>query len=380
MKHQAPSESALPDFTWTTTAGTNSEEALTEAAVEAFLIKKVGQVQSPMSEAGEAPEEESLLVAVPSAGNIIGGRYRLEAHLASGGMGSVWTARHIDLDAPVAIKLMDQRSERSSRGRARFLREARAAAKLRSRNVVTVLDYGVCASTPYIVMERLEGEDLWAKLARQRTMPLEEAAWLLESMANALALAHAAGIIHRDLKPENIFLARVPGERDVIVKVLDFGLAKELAQVAAEESTTMGVVVGTPYYMSPEQALGSKVVDHRSDLWSLGVILYLALTGMLPFEGAAPMAILNAIVSAPLRPPSSLAPHLPVEVDSFFARALKRNPNARFQSAREMVAAFHRLTPATSAISEREASDFDVLELASGDFVATDDAPLDVWA
>jgi len=261
---------------------------------------------------------------VPSP-RVIAGKYELLSPLASGGMGCVWTARHIDLDIPVAVKLMALAYTTSHRERVRFLREARAAARLRSRNVVTVLDYGVDRGAQYIVMERLEGEDLWTRLERRRRMSVREAGYLLDSLANALELAHGAGIVHRDLKPENVFLARVAGEAEEIVKVLDFGVAKELRPSSTGDETGSGVVVGTPHYMSPEQARGERSVDHRSDLWSVGVILFRALTGRLPFEERAPVEVLDAIVHNSPPAPSSVAPHLSVEVDRFFARALAPN-------------------------------------------------------
>jgi serine/threonine-protein kinase len=370
-------KSASPpaDPRWATTLAPDPGDGA--SVVEAFLVRKVGAERPRReTESGEIPRG----ALVPVTGHVIAGKYRLEAHLASGGMGSVWTAHHIDLDIPIAIKLMAMRCGRSSRNRARFLREARAAAKLRSRNVVAVLDYGVDRDTPYIVMERLDGEDLWTRLARQRTLPAPEIAKLLAAVGNALELARAAGIVDRDLKPENIFFARAPGEPEEVVKVLDFGLAKELFPIPGDESTTTGVVVGTPHYMSPEQARGAELIDHRSDLWSVGVILYQALTGQLPFTGAFSMAVLNAIVSAPIRPPSSVAPGLSADVDRFFARALERDPNARFQAVREMINAFEQLLPGASSRLDQAAFEDTVVEIATGDFIAIADEQLDTWA
>jgi serine/threonine-protein kinase len=294
-------------------------------------------------------------------------------------MGSVWLARHVYLDAPVAVKLMAPTFRRSPRARSRFLREAKAAAKLRSRNVVSVLDYGIDRGTPYIVMERLDGEDLWTRLARQRTLPITDVARLLRSIGSALSLAHLAGIVHRDLKPENIFLARAAGEPGEVVKVLDFGIAKELDRSPGDETTT-GVILGTPHYMSPEQATGAPFVDHRSDLWSVGIILYSALTGRLPFESVAPVDILDAIVSEPIPQPSRIAPQLPASADPFFERALARDPSARFQTVEELVEAFERLVVRDAPGPEHGTSGFDELEIKSGDFVAVTARQLDVWA
>jgi serine/threonine-protein kinase len=374
------SSSAL-DLDQMSTVCEDPSDSLIAPAIAAFLKQGAGVDRARPTANGKGPREALLpTTVVPEAGCVMGGRYRLEAPLASGGMGSVWTARHIDLDVPVAIKLMSTTYAESARERARFVREAKAAARLRSRNVVAVLDYGVEQNTPYIVMERLDGEDLWTMLRRQRTLSFFEAAKLLGSIGNALELAHAAGIIHRDLKPENIFIARIPGEPDEVVKVLDFGVAKEIDRSAGDEATTTGVVVGTPHYMSPEQASGARSIDHRSDLWSVGVILYVALTARFPFEGTAPIAILNSIVSAPIRPPSSVAPHLSADVDCFFDRALARDPDARFQTIREMFNAFQRFNQVPSKTKRNAPPQGDMLDIASGAFVAIATPQIEAWA
>lgn len=353
------------------------------SAVEAFLVKRAGggAVGGPPREDRACSDGEFLpSMLIPAPGRVIGGKYRLEASLARGGMGMVWVARHIDLDVLVAIKLMAPKYNPSSRERARFMREAKAAARLRSRNVVTVLDYGVENQTQYIVMELLQGEDLGARLDRERILSPHEAAKLLGSIANAVELAHSAGIIHRDLKPDNIFLARVVGEPEEVVKVLDFGVAKDLNPSSHEESTRSGVAIGTPQYMSPEQARGSKLIDHRSDLWSIGVILFRALLGRLPFEGMVAIEILDALANDPIPVPSSVEPSVPTEVDRFFARALAREPDERFQTVREMTAAFHRLVPSLASHAPLSLVQHDVFELSTGDFIAVETTQLSAWA
>jgi serine/threonine-protein kinase len=350
--------------------------------VEAFLVRRAGggAAGEPREDHAIADGEALRPTLIPSPGRVIAGKYLLEASLARGGMGMVWVARHIDLDVPVAIKLMAPQYSPSSRERARFMREAKAAARLRSPNVVTVLDYGVERQTQYIVMELLDGEDLGARLERERVISAQEAAKLLDPIAKAVELAHRAGIVHRDLKPDNIFLARVPGEAEAVVKVLDFGIAKDLNPGSGDESTRSGVAIGTPQYMSPEQARGSKLIDRRSDLWSVGVILFRALLGRLPFEGMASIELLDAIAHDTIPAPSSVEPTLPPEVDRFFARALAREPEDRFQTIRAMTEAFHRLVPSFARYTPRPPAQDDVFELSTSDFIAVETTQLGAWA
>lgn len=272
---------------------------------------------------------------------IIAGKYRLERPLARGGMGSVWVAQHLQLDVAMAIKFMDAAVVASAGGRARFALEARVAARLRSPNVVQVHDYGVEEGTPYLVMELLEGEHLGARLKRVRQLDLSAAQAVVTQVCRALRRAHDAGVVHRDLKPSNIFLAR--HHEDEIVKVFDFGIAKATGEGALEEATKTGMVMGSPHYLSPEQARDSKRLDHRSDLWSLGVVAFRALTGELPFSGNELLDVLKKLSSEPIPLPSRVAPHLGLDVDRFFARALARDPALRFQSANELAEAFSAL-------------------------------------
>jgi serine/threonine protein kinase len=271
-------------------------------------------------------------------GTVIAGKYRLESPLAHGGMGSVWAARHLLLDKVVAIKFIGAEVAGLDDVRTRFAREAMAAASLQSPHVVQIHDYGIDDDVPYLVMELLEGEDLGERLARRGKLPPAEVASLVTQVARALRRAAAAGIVHRDLKPSNIFIVRGDDD-DEIVKVLDFGVAKA-PRLGLDESTRTGAMIGSPRYMSPEQARGSRLVDHRSDLWSLAVIAYRALTGQLPFVGDDIADLIVKICAESAIPPSQVEPSLDAEVDAFFARALARPADERFQTARELAVGF----------------------------------------
>lgn len=279
------------------------------------------------------------------AGLVIAQKYKLTRLLAKGGMGSVWAANNFRLKMPVAIKFMAPSTVGSPELVARFEREATAAAQLRSPQVVQVFEHGVDRGAPFIVMELLEGEDLNVRLKREERLSIESTARIVSEVCKALRRAQEMGIVHRDLKPANIFLAR--NDEDESVKVLDFGVAKLLAE-ANEWKTRAGQLVGTAPYMSPEQVQCSGALDHRSDLWSLGVIAFRALTGRLPFDSEAMVDIMVRIFTEAAPRPSSIAPELGPGVDRFFARALATDPEARFQSAREMAEAMNALAGRTS--------------------------------
>jgi serine/threonine-protein kinase len=267
---------------------------------------------------------------------VIADKYRLDRALAAGGMGSVWSAWNTHLDVPVAIKFMAPAFAGSPELVARFEREARAAAQIRSPHVVQIFEHGVDDGLPFIVMELLEGEDLGTRMRRVGRLSLEETTLVVQGVCRALRRAHGMGIVHRDLKPANVFLAEGDDEDETIVKVLDFGVVKSLGESVKSGVTRTGELIGTPHYMSPEQARSTKTVDHRSDLWSLGVIAYRALTASLPFPEQEGIEMLLRVCTEPAPPPSKYAPDLDHDVDRFFARALAINPDERFQSAREM--------------------------------------------
>jgi eukaryotic-like serine/threonine-protein kinase len=282
----------------------------------------------------------------PAIGTVIFGRYRLRREIARGGQSWVWEAEDRKLRRSVAIKILFPVWAKSQDASSRFEREAMAVAQLQSAHVVQIFDYGVERECPFIVMELLEGEDLRTRLRRVGRLSLEATAVIVVQTAKALGVAHAAGIVHRDLKPGNVFLVR--SREEEMVKVLDFGVAKAAPGGDIEHETTKeGAILGTPRYMSPEQALASRSVDHRTDLWSLAVIAFRAVTGKVPFGGKSAADIIVRLCTE--RPPraTSIAPDLPPEIDGFFETALRRDPAQRYQSARELAKAFADISPAS---------------------------------
>jgi serine/threonine-protein kinase len=266
-------------------------------------------------------------------GLVVAGRFRLGQMLGRGGMGSVWRAVHLGLDVPCAVKFIEGDLASLPEAQARFEREAKAAAQLRSPHVVQILDHGVWEGTPYIAMELLEGEDLGKRIARVGRLAPPDTHAIVAQVCRALAKAHAAGIVHRDLKPDNIFLVR-DDDRE-ITKVLDFGIAKSHSQeLGGSSNTKTGAMLGTPYYMSPEQAQGIRQVDFRTDLWALAIIVFQALTGRLPFESEALGDLLVKIIVSPLPTPSQFGP-VPPGFDAWWAKAAARDPAERFQGAKE---------------------------------------------
>ncbi len=271
------------------------------------------------------------------AGHVVQGRYRLISLLGEGGMGEVWRAQHVQLGSDVAVKLLRPEALTES-GVARFDREARLTGAIRHRNVVGVQDHGNDKGIPFIVMEYLHGENLGDRLKRAPQLPLDELIQYALGALAGLSAVHAVGIIHRDLKPANIFLAE---DADGIVpKVLDFGISRASSAISRDQSevslTQTHQVLGTPYYMSPEQVRSAKALDARSDIFSMGVILYEALAGRRPFEGPNAAAVIASIMVDAPPPLPSLRPDLPPQLVSVIDRALARDPDSRFPTARAM--------------------------------------------
>ncbi len=286
--------------------------------------------------------EESL----PKPGQLLAGKYRVERLIAAGGMGAVLKAHHEVLDQAVAVKVMRPEIAGNADAAARFLREARAAAKIASDYVARVTDTGTLEDrTPFMVMELLEGEDLDARLDAEPRLPVATAVDIAVQALAGLEAAHALGIVHRDLKPSNLFLVKRAGG-SVRVKLLDFGISKVVHEtelsLKAGATTSAGAMLGTPRYMSPEQVSSAKSVDHRTDLWAMGLILYEALTGTYPFHGENPGEVLAAILTQPVPRLSSLRPDVPLELERAVHQAIARRREERFSSARDMIVALRR--------------------------------------
>jgi serine/threonine-protein kinase len=254
-------------------------------------------------------------------------------------MGSLWVADHLRLRVPVVVKFIAAELAENAEARSRFEREASATMAAKSPNVVQILDYGFTEQgIPFIAMELLEGEDLAKKIEREVRIGPNEYADILRQACRGLTRAHTQGIVHRDIKPENIYLSSFDGE--LCVKVLDFGIAKADNPMFGLRATKTGVLLGTAYYMSPEQTMGAKNVDRRTDLWSLGVVSYYALTGVRPFASEAIGVLVRDISTTPITPPSRFVPELGPAIDAWMAQALARDPAERFTSAKDMSVAF----------------------------------------
>jgi predicted ATPase len=269
-------------------------------------------------------------------GSILQNRYRIEAELGRGGMGSVYRAHDTLLDRDVAVKVLND-AGLDTEGRARLLREAQAVARLNHPNIVAVHDAGEAGSAPFIVMELVEGFSL-------RECPpqtLEETLRIAQQLCAALEHAHAHGIIHRDLKPENVMIVGTPhpAQRGVKVKLMDFGLARTFDS----RLTTEGMIIGTLSYLAPEQALG-QAVDGRTDLYALGVLLYEFTAGRLPFSADDPIAVISQHLYAPVVPPSTYNPAIPAALDALIVQLMSKQPDQRPSSAREVLATLERIS------------------------------------
>jgi serine/threonine-protein kinase len=266
-------------------------------------------------------------------GTVLAGKYRVERLLGEGGMGWVVVATHVQLEQHVAIKFMHAaQAHENSEAIARFLREARAAARIQSEHVARVSDYGTLENgAPYLVMEYLEGQDLDSLLRTRGSLSIEQVVDYAMQACEGLAEAHAAGIVHRDLKPANLFLARRM-DGSVRVKLLDFGISKLSAPGIAEVAmTNTQALMGSPLYMAPEQLRSTKNVDSRADIWSMGVILYEMLGGRPPFDGETLPVVCARIMTESPEPLHLLKPQIPPALEAVVMRCLERDTQHRFQ-------------------------------------------------
>jgi serine/threonine-protein kinase len=289
-------------------------------------------------------------------GRVVAGKYRLDACVGSGAMGAVYRATQLSLGKKVAIKVMRAEHTSDATYAARFKREAKAASRLEHPNSVQTFDFGDDQGLLFLAMEYLDGKNLLSVLKAEWPLPTERVVDVFSQVLAALAVAHEKGILHRDLKPENIMVCRAPnddGRTADVVKVLDFGIAKFIdvesdanlgtdatliadgTQTQTGTLTARGMLVGTPEYMSPELVRGEPL-DERSDLYSLGVVLYLCLAGRLPYEDKSPIKVALKQVEELLRPPSLVNPHCDPRLEAICIRALEKDRNRRYASAREM--------------------------------------------
>ncbi len=279
--------------------------------------------------------------------NLIGqriGSYIVERELGSGGTGTVYACRHTMIDREVAVKVLHDEQARDPDQVARFFQEAKAAAEIGHPNIIVIIDYGTLEAADgartYVMMESLAGQSL-DKRMRRGGMTLEDIRHVLAQTASALVACHGKGIIHRDLKPSNIFLCERSFD-PMFVKVLDFGTAKLATPTPGLRRTQIGVVIGTPAYMSPEQCEGKGAIDHRSDIYSLGAMLYEMLTGVLPHEGEIGEILLGHLFRVPV-PPRERNPAVPAEWEALCLRMLEKAREARFQSITELAHALEDL-------------------------------------
>ncbi|HTN88962.1 MAG TPA: protein kinase [Sorangium sp.] len=292
-------------------------------------------------------------------GTVIDGKYRIAKLLGEGAMGSVYEAEHTATGRRCAIKVISSLDlTRDPKIVQRFQREARAAGAIDTQHITQVLDAGVDRETklPFLAMEYLSGEDLQHLLLRNGALAPHVALRIAVHCCLGLQKAHDAGVVHRDIKPHNLFLARRDAG-EIIIKLLDFGIAKVKMDQANDtegaDLTKTGSLVGSPLYMSPEQAVGQREIDHRTDIWSLGAVLYQALSGRTPFHDIKALGqLILSICSSPVPPLQDFAPWVPAEIAAVVHRCLQQDPARRFQSAQEMLATLRPMLPYGWAIQE----------------------------
>jgi serine/threonine-protein kinase len=294
-------------------------------------------------------------------GQVIADRYRVMRLIGEGGMGQVYEAQHVNINRRFALKLLRPEIVSNPEAVARFRQEAWSASSIGHDNIIEIDDFATLPNgSVYLAMEYLHGRALSERMRAEPRMQLDESLAILLQVCSGLSAAHEKGIVHRDMKPENVYLAEKHGR--VVAKILDFGIAKVSGAEGSQSLTRTGTIFGTPHYMSPEQALG-RPLDHRSDIYSVGVIMYEAFTGRVPFEAESFMGILTKHITAQPSPPRELAPErdIPPEIEAVILKAMEKEASARQQSMGELLAEL-------TAIAEHYAPH--VLTLASGSMSA----------
>jgi serine/threonine-protein kinase len=302
------------------------------------------------------PQQAPVSVSGLRQGDLIGGKYRVEGVIGEGGMGVVLYAIHLDLDRPVAIKLV--RADLAERDEvvSRMLHEARAAANIRSEHVARVLDVGRLESgAPYIVMEYLEGCDLCTLLEHHGRLASDLATDFIIQACEALAEAHSLNIIHRDLKPENLFLT-TSADGEPIIKVLDFGISKELGRPEPRAVTNPSSAIGSPHYMAPEQMRALQSVDSRADIWALGAILFELVAGRAPFDGENLAAVCASVVTDEPPRVRDIVKDVPAGLDAVIWRCLRKDPKERYATVADFAAALAPYGSPGSALSAERVS------------------------
>ena len=296
-----------------------------------------------MEPVSREPQEEHPVLGALHPGVLIADRYRVVSHIAEGGMGVLYACEDLVLAREVAVKLMQREIAEDPQISQRLLREAQLAAQLH-KHVAQVFDCGMLASgEPYIVMELLHGRDLYSVLKDTGPLSPDELVGYLLQLCVGLAEAHEKGIIHRDLKPENLFCAEQP-DGSTVLKIVDFGVSKQLSSRQAGSRTNPSDSVGSPQYMSPEQITTPSEVDLRTDLWSIGVLMFELLTGSAPFRGAGPAQVCAAVLTQPIAPLSDYRHDVPPALEAIVLRCLQRDRGQRFASVAELAAALGALS------------------------------------